>query len=182
MNAFAVSSIPQQKLSDGTQGAPPAMVIMDMPGYGHASHAEWGEQIMRYLSKRPGLRRAFVLVDSTHGLKETDRQMLGFLNAEGINHQVILSKVDRLLWTRSRSRPNKEVMAARLDGLRMVMHDIGKEVWGRNKQSMFAADEILCCSAEKMMGGKKLGIDAVRLAMLQATGLCTFNSTRPNEK
>ena len=35
-------------------GAEKAMVVVDMPGYGHGSHTEWGTEIMKYLQERKG--------------------------------------------------------------------------------------------------------------------------------
>ena len=34
------------------KGHPKKLVVLDMPGYGKASRADWGEEIMKYLVKR----------------------------------------------------------------------------------------------------------------------------------
>ena len=43
MNAFGIG---------GTKGGESKVVLLDMPGYGKASRAEWGEEIMKYLQGR----------------------------------------------------------------------------------------------------------------------------------
>lgn len=43
MNAFGIG---------GTKGGESKIVLLDMPGYGKASHREWGVEIMKYLQGR----------------------------------------------------------------------------------------------------------------------------------
>lgn len=69
--------------------------VLDMPGYGHASRDDWGEEIMSYLKNRKQLKRAFVLVDGRHGLKSGDLTMLRLLRKQGIPAQVVVSKCDK---------------------------------------------------------------------------------------
>lgn len=74
----------------------PKLTVLDMPGYGHGSHGEWGAAIMKYLTSRRQLRRAFVLVNPSHGLKKQDLQMLELLRGHGISHQMIACKADKI--------------------------------------------------------------------------------------
>lgn len=46
MNAFGIG------MSAPADGAQPRIVLLDMPGYGKASRAEWGVEIMKYLKGR----------------------------------------------------------------------------------------------------------------------------------
>ena len=51
--------------------------LVDLPGYGFANAPidvvkKWQELLKRYLSGRSSLRRAFVLIDIRHGIKEVD--------------------------------------------------------------------------------------------------------------
>ncbi|EER44038.1 GTP-binding protein [Histoplasma capsulatum H143] len=73
------------------------VVLVDTPGYGKGSHEEWGEVIMKYLTKRRQLRRTFVLLDSHHGIKPADAAILSLLRSAAVPHQVILSKADSVL-------------------------------------------------------------------------------------
>ena len=54
--------------------------LVDMPGYGYARESKtkilaWNKLLNAYLRGRSNLRRAFVLVDSRHGLKPNDLEM-----------------------------------------------------------------------------------------------------------
>ncbi|KAI8089964.1 GTP-binding protein YsxC [Halteromyces radiatus] len=72
------------------------LTLVDMPGYGFKSKTEWGELIMKYLTNRKQLKRLFILVDPTAGLKETDRILMTYLDQHALTYQIILTKRDRL--------------------------------------------------------------------------------------
>lgn len=72
----------------------PKLTVLDMPGYGHGSRDEWGEEIIKYLTTRRQLRRAFLLVNPAHGLKKGDMQILRLLQGQQIPHQLIACKCD----------------------------------------------------------------------------------------
>ena len=57
--------------------ADPALTVVDMPGYGYAQAPRakiraWTDLIHSYLTGRANLARVYVLIDSRHGLKDTD--------------------------------------------------------------------------------------------------------------
>ena len=57
-----------------------------MPGYGFAKAKSkniehWQKTGLEYLTKRPNLKRLFLLIDPIKGLKESDRDMVNILNA-----------------------------------------------------------------------------------------------------
>lgn len=73
--------------------------LVDMPGYGYAKvsksmKASWDLLIKDYLSGRPNLRVVFLLVDSRHGLKETDLEMMKMLDKAAVAYRIILTKSD----------------------------------------------------------------------------------------
>ncbi len=77
------------------------MTLVDMPGYGYAkaSKAEikrWQAVLKGYLRGRPGLTRAFVLIDSRHGIKSTDEEMLQLLDESAVAYQFVLTKIDKI--------------------------------------------------------------------------------------
>jgi GTP-binding protein len=77
------------------------LMLADLPGYGYAAApkdkvAAWTELIKLYLKGRPTLRRALVLVDSRHGLKDVDRAILAMMDDAAVNYQVILTKADKM--------------------------------------------------------------------------------------
>ena len=77
------------------------LTLVDLPGYGYAEASasairQWTALLARYLRQRATLRRAYLLVDSRHGLKEPDRELMGALDAAGVSYQIVLTKVDKL--------------------------------------------------------------------------------------
>ncbi|KAG0259532.1 hypothetical protein BG011_002580 [Mortierella polycephala] len=74
--------------------------LVDMPGYGWKSRDEWGGMILSYLQNRKNLRRIYILVDPSHGLKESDTQIMKLLDNSGLSYQVVLTKIDRLSKTK----------------------------------------------------------------------------------
>jgi GTP-binding protein len=76
------------------------LMLVDMPGYGYAKEskekvAAWHELIRRFLRGRPTLRRALVLVDSRHGLKPNDEEIMTMLDQSAVPYQIVLTKVDK---------------------------------------------------------------------------------------
>ncbi|KAL4965025.1 translation initiation/elongation factor MRX8 [Aspergillus stella-maris] len=163
MNAFGIG---------GTKGGESKIVLLDMPGYGKASRAEWGGEILKYLTGRKQLRRAFLLIDSSHGLKKTDMDILHFFRQNAIPHQIILSKVDKIL-SKNTLKPHSIPSPQRLAYLRSILEELRPVIQpiGRN-EGPGALGEILTCSADTSLGnGEFLGVAAVRWAIASAAGL-----------
>ena len=79
----------------------PRLILVDMPGYGFAAAPEdkvnaWTRLIKQYLRKRPNLGRVYVLIDSRHGIKNTDLPIFNLLDQTAVSYQVVLTKVDQL--------------------------------------------------------------------------------------
>lgn len=77
------------------------LIMVDMPGYGFASAPKdkvdaWTRLVKGYLRGRPTLRRCFLLVDSRHGLKDSDRDMMKLLDQAAVVYQIVLTKIDKL--------------------------------------------------------------------------------------
>ncbi|MDR0423132.1 MAG: ribosome biogenesis GTP-binding protein YihA/YsxC [Rickettsiales bacterium] len=77
------------------------IAIVDAPGYGYAKANKkevenWNDLIFKYLLKRKNLKRVFLLIDSRHGIKENDEQMMLILDNSGILYQIILTKIDEI--------------------------------------------------------------------------------------
>lgn len=75
--------------------------ITDLPGYGFAQAPRdkvqlWTDFIRKYLKGRPNLRRALVLIDSRHGLKEVDRDIMKLMDDSAVNYQIIMTKADKV--------------------------------------------------------------------------------------
>ncbi|KAL9104194.1 MAG: hypothetical protein Q9163_000846 [Psora crenata] len=173
MNFFAVGG-------EDNVGNPGRLVLLDMPGYGEGSREEWGKEIMKYLVGRKQLKRAFLLVNAQHGLKRADEEILNLFRQQGVSHQVILSKADRVLFPKSKvsvSQTEKNLPA--LDG---VCAAVKSKIQPGKYDGPEALGEIICCSGETALGGQKLGIDKLRWAVLAATGLGDVGrKIRPSE-
>ena len=75
--------------------------VVDLPGYGYARAskvdiANWTELTRAFLRGRTPLRRVFVLIDSRHGLKESDFEIMSMLDEAAVTYQLVLTKVDKL--------------------------------------------------------------------------------------
>jgi len=74
--------------------------LVDMPGYGYAKVSkaqkkDWRTLIRTYLKGRASLRACFVLIDSRHGIKEVDNDIMELLDEAGVVYRVILTKIDK---------------------------------------------------------------------------------------
>jgi GTP-binding protein len=92
--------------------------LVDMPGYGYAAvakakSASWSELARDYLRGRPSLARVFVLIDSRHGLKESDHETMRALDAAAVSYAAVLTKGDEVEPHEASAR-----VAAALEGLR----------------------------------------------------------------
>jgi GTP-binding protein len=77
------------------------LLLVDMPGYGYAEApkteiARWTELIDLYLKGRQSLRRLILLVDSRHGVKENDLEMMKRLDKAAVSYQLVFTKIDKL--------------------------------------------------------------------------------------
>ena len=75
--------------------------LVDLPGYGYANAPvavveKWQALLKQYLSGRASLRRAFVLVDSRHGIKPVDEEIMSLLDRSAVTFQVVLTKADKI--------------------------------------------------------------------------------------
>jgi len=73
--------------------------VVDMPGYGYAAVSKekvksWTQLIHDYLRGRANLARVYVLIDSRHGLKKLDIEVLDMLDTAAVSYQIILTKSD----------------------------------------------------------------------------------------
>jgi GTP-binding protein len=75
--------------------------LVDMPGYGFAEAPRdmvkrWRFLINDYLRGRQVLKRALVLVDARHGLKEVDREVMSMLDKAAVSYNLVLTKADKI--------------------------------------------------------------------------------------
>ncbi len=75
--------------------------LVDLPGYGYAKApkdlvARWQKLLRDYLAGRPNLRRVFVLIDSRHGIKKVDEEIMGLLDRAAVPFEVVFTKADKV--------------------------------------------------------------------------------------
>lgn len=78
--------------------------MVDLPGYGYAEApvavvAKWQRLLKNYLQGRQTLRRAFVLIDTRHGVKAVDDEILTMLDRSAVTFQAVLTKADKVSHT-----------------------------------------------------------------------------------
>jgi GTP-binding protein len=137
-----------QELNFFEIGDPIRLRLVDMPGYGFAKAPKdvakkWRFLVNDYLRGRQVLKRALVLIDSRHGVKEIDREIMKMLDDAAVSSRLILTKADKIKATELAA-----VQAA-------------TEAEARKRPA--AHPEVIATSSE---GG--LGMDRLRAAVLEA--------------
>jgi GTP-binding protein len=90
-----------QELNFFDVAGPPPIRLVDMPGYGFAEAPKdlvkrWRHLVNDYLRGRMVLKRALVLVDSRHGIKDVDREMMRMLDDAAVSYHLVLTKGDKV--------------------------------------------------------------------------------------
>jgi GTP-binding protein len=86
----------------GQVGSDPlAFRLVDMPGYGFAKAPKdivrkWRFLVNDYLRGRQVLKRALVLIDSRHGIKDVDREILEMLDRAAVSYRMVMTKADKM--------------------------------------------------------------------------------------
>jgi GTP-binding protein len=85
----------------GTLGELPDFRLVDMPGYGFAKAPpavveKWKKLVRDFLRGRVVLKRTLVLIDSRHGIKKPDLEMLDMLDHAAVGYRLVLTKADKI--------------------------------------------------------------------------------------
>ena len=69
------------------------LYLVDLPGYGFAKAPKdivknWQKLINSYLVGRATLRRVFLLIDSRHGIKKIDEEIMEMLDKAAVTYQI----------------------------------------------------------------------------------------------
>ncbi len=72
-----------------------------MPGYGFAAAPKnlvdaWTNLIFSYLRGRTTLKRVYILIDSRHGIKNNDEDVLALLDKAAVSYHIVLTKSDKI--------------------------------------------------------------------------------------
>jgi GTP-binding protein len=90
-----------QELNFFDVGDPLQFRLVDMPGYGFAKAPKdlvkrWRFLINDFLRGRAVLKRALVLIDSRHGIKDVDREVMRMLDDAAVSYHLVLTKGDKV--------------------------------------------------------------------------------------
>ena len=90
-----------QELNFFEVGSPTLFRLVDMPGYGFAKAPlkvveNWRRLVRDYLRGRVVLKRTLVLIDSRHGVKPVDLEMMKMLDEAAVGYRVVLTKADKI--------------------------------------------------------------------------------------
>lgn len=90
-----------QELNFFEVGDPLAFRLVDMPGYGYAKAPPkvveaWKRLVRDFLRGRQVLKRALVLIDSRHGVKPVDLEMMKMLDEAAVGYRLVLTKADKI--------------------------------------------------------------------------------------
>ncbi|QIL02176.1 YihA family ribosome biogenesis GTP-binding protein [Sphingomonas sinipercae] len=90
-----------QELNFFDVGEPLQMRLVDMPGYGFAEAPRdlvkrWRFLVNDFLRGRAALKRALVLIDSRHGIKPVDREVMDMLDGAAVGYHLVLTKSDKV--------------------------------------------------------------------------------------
>jgi GTP-binding protein len=126
------------------------LILVDMPGYGYAkaskaSIKEWNALILLYLQGRPTLSRVYVLVDSRHGLKESDLDMMRMLDTAAVSYRIVLTKIDKISHS--------------------SLQDLKNTMEGLLKKHPAAFPQIISTSSEKKLGIAELRAEIAQFAI-----------------
>jgi GTP-binding protein len=137
-----------QELNFFDVGVPLVLRLVDMPGYGFAKAPKdlmrkWRYLVNDFLRGRAVLKRVLVLVDSRHGLKDVDRELMEMLDKAAVSYRLVLTKADK-------------VKASELA-------DVQRRTEEEARKHPAAHPEVIATSSEKGMG-----IPELRAAVLEA--------------
>lgn len=135
-----------QELNFFEVGDPTLLRLVDMPGYGFAKAPpkvveQWRKLVRDFLRGRVVLKRALLLIDARHGIKDVDTEMMKMLDEAAVGYRVVLTKADK-------------IKASELD-------QVYTETLAAARKRTAAYPEVLVTSSEK-----KMGIEELRAAVL----------------
>ena len=90
-----------QELNFFDVGDPLLFRLVDMPGYGFAKAPKdivrkWQFLVNDYLRGRQVLKRTLLLIDSRHGIKDVDRDIMKMLDEAAVSYRIVMTKADKV--------------------------------------------------------------------------------------
>jgi GTP-binding protein len=90
-----------QELNFFDVGDPLLFRLVDMPGYGFAKAPKdlvrkWRFLVNDYLRGRQVLKRTLLLIDSRHGIKDVDQDIMKMLDEAAVSYRIVMTKADKV--------------------------------------------------------------------------------------
>lgn len=90
-----------QELNFFDVGDPLHFRLVDMPGYGFAKAPKdvvrkWRYLVNDYLRGRAVLKRTLLLIDSRHGIKDVDLDVMKMLDEAAVSYRIVMTKADKV--------------------------------------------------------------------------------------
>lgn len=116
-------------------------ILTDLPGYGYARISKSQKEnlqhlIYTYLTERKNLIRTFLLIDSRHGYKNTDDEILELLTRYGIPFQTVLTKCDKI------SKKELEIISKSIIDKNLTLPSANHEIIETSSSSGFGIQKI----------------------------------------
>lgn len=120
------------------------LVLVDLPGHGYAKQSKskikaWTSLVRQFFRGRVPLRRVCFLIDSRHGIKDVDREVMDLLDECAVSYRIILTKCDK----------------AKKSALKKMIINIEKEM----KKRAAAYPLVMCTSSREKTGIAELRAD-----------------------
>jgi GTP-binding protein len=106
---------------------------------------QWRYLVNDFLRGRDVLKRALVLIDSRHGIKDVDNEILDMLDNAAVSYRIVLTKTDKIKATE--------------------LAEVRERTEAEARKRPAAHPEIIATSSEKGMG-----LPELRAAVLEAVG------------
>jgi GTP-binding protein len=140
-----------QELNFFDVGEPLRFRLVDMPGYGFAKAPpevvrKWRYLVNDFLRGRDVLKRTLVLIDSRHGIKDVDRDIMTMLDKAAVSYRLVLTKADKVKATE--------------------LEDVAQRTADEARKRPAAHPDIIATASE---GG--MGIAELRAAVVEAASL-----------
>ncbi|OHE98049.1 ribosome biogenesis GTP-binding protein YsxC [Colletotrichum orchidophilum] len=146
------------------------IILVDTPGYGYASHEEWGHEIVEYINKRTMLRGIVLLLSSEKKVSEKDAQIVKLLADAGRPVMLVFTKMDKAL---SRKAREEGGIAQRLREAERCFARTGWSGWVRRVYITAAGMER--DKSWKVDGTRSAaGMAGVRMGVLELAGVREF--------
>ncbi|GEQ71265.1 hypothetical protein JCM33374_g4946 [Metschnikowia sp. JCM 33374] len=105
--------------------------VIDSPGYGQFGEESQGQVVLDYIQRRKQLRRTFMIIDSSRGIREEDAVLVEYLIDNGASFEIIFTKVDVLVqkqFPKINMRPDKNDIDSRIKSYELAKDGNSKVV------------------------------------------------------